>query len=366
MDLKTLKLRIIRIFASSFLLIIGAIILIIWLWPSSPPPFIESLKNATPIGVELTQLTSSSVKKQDVAWSPDGKYLAYVKWYNPEIYLIDVGNKTENRVTNWNGWGNGGLRIFRYSRDGLEIYLKTEGNLWAAPIDGSEQRRITTSSETGMIDGSSYSDEDVVFFAGSHPDALWVVDLETGSQHQLLGNISSEYSSLDFSPDGGKIVFSAGVIGQYDPYNVHIALRHMWVINTDGTEKYQISDKYGEQLRWNPNGSNIAFLREDELWLINPDGTGEEKFPTEAYFIYCLEWSPEGNKLAFWSTEGRHGSCTRLWVVDFANGTQKPILDLTNTSGTWGYNDMAWSPDGNSIALILSGAAGEQVFLLKL
>jgi Tol biopolymer transport system component len=216
--------------------------------------------------------------------------------------------------------------------------------------------------------GARFSEDKCAFFAGEYPAELYVIDLDNGNPDLLAGElVDGLYATLDLSPDGNRIVYSAGIVGQHEPDHINIPLRHMWVINTDGTGQVQISEDYGENLRWSPDGSKIAFLRNDELWLIDPDGTGEEKFPTEAYFIHYLEWSPNGNKLAYWSSEMRHSSCTRLWIVDFTDDTQELVFDITNAGVSWAtYDGMAWSPDGNSIALILSGAAGEQVFLLKL
>jgi Tol biopolymer transport system component len=372
-----------RIFASSFLLIIAAIVLIIWLWPNSPPPFTESLKIATPAGVELTQLTSSSVRKQDVAWSPDGKYLAYVKWYDPEIYLIDIGNRTESQLTHWNGWNTGGFGLLEYSDDGSEMFLGTGGGLWAQSIYGGMPQSLIPSVSAPWGNawvegyGARFSMDKCAFFAGTYPAELYVIDLDDGNPEMLAGELRDGlYATLDLSPDGTRVVYSAGIIGQSEPGYPNMPLQYMWVINTDGTNQTLISEDPGDNLRWSPDGNKIAFLRDGNLWLINPDGTGEETLTTEGDSICRFEWSPDGNKIAYWSMNSGQYSCNSLWTMDMASHSQECVLDLNDTNVyVKSWRGFAWSPDSRSMAFILamtwqsdlsSVSEEQQVFMLTL
>ena len=357
MDFKTVdynarKVKIVRIFASSFILIIGAIILIVWLWPSSPPSMTEILKNATPKGVELTQLTSTSVIKADIAWSPDGNCLAYVKWYNPEIYLINIRQKTESQLTHWNGWGNSGLGLLAYSEDGSALFLGTGGGLWSQPVNGSEPQSLTPNGFPSWFNGygARFSRDKCALFSGEYPAELHVIDLNTRNQTMLVGGLAdSSYATLDISPDGSRVVYSAGIIGQSEPGYPNIPLQHMWVINTDGTGQKQISDTSGGNLRWSPNGSKIAYSYDNKLCQINPDGTNKKESPLQGGSILSFEWSPDGNKIAYWS------SYYALWILNLKDGSQKCILNTEDTGVNWkSWNGMAWSPDSKSIAFVLS------------
>ena len=351
-----------RILASSFLLIIAAIILIIWAWPSSPPPFMKSFEIATPEGVEITQLTSNSFIKQDIAWSPDGKYLAYVKWYNPEIYSIDVVNQTESQLTHWNGWGNAGLGLLDYSDDGSVLFLGTGGNLWAQSVNGNEPQSLIPSVSAPWGNawvegyGARFGKDKCAFFAGTYPTELYVIDLDDGNIDLLVGELAdSLYATLDLSPDGSRVVYSAGIIGQSEPEHINIPLRHMWVINTDGTGQMQISDGYGENLRWSPDGNKIAYLYDNKLWQINPDGTETEEISLQGGNILRFEWSPDGNKIAYWASQSNSDYGHSLWILNLENGSQECALDIENVGVYWKkWQGMAWSPDSKSIAFTLS------------
>ena len=297
-----------------------------------------------------------SGQRTGVAWSPDGKYITYVKWYNPEIYLIDVGNQTESQLTHWNGWNNGGLSLLRYSYDGSAIFLGTTGGLWAQSVNGGEPQSLLPSASAPWGEAwvlgydARFSRDKCAFVVGIYPRSLYVIDLNTGNQTMLVeGLADSSYANLDISSDGSRVVYSAGVIGQSEPGFPNIPLQHMWVINTDGTGQKQISDNSGGNPRWSPDGSKIAYSYDNKLCQIDPDGTNKKETPLQGGSILGFEWSPDGNKIAYWS------SYYSLWILNLKDSSQKCILNTENTGVYWNaWNGMAWSPDSNSIAFILS------------
>lgn len=366
--------KIVSIVSSSFLLVALVIALIVWYWPSPVPPVTEVLKNAlvnsTPSGVELIQLTASSVLKQNVVWSPNGENLSYVKWYQPEIYNINVAQRNESQLTNWKGWGSGGLGLLAYSDDGRALFLGANENLWAQPADGGEPRSLISSSSASWVNGygARFGGGKAAFFTGVSPCDLQVLDLNTGTRTLLAGSLAdSMYASLDISRDGKKIVYTAGVRGQSDPTYPNKPRCYTWTINADGTGKHQIKDKSTSNLRWQPNGSKVAFLFDNELHTINSDGTDEVALISQGDNILRFEWSPDGNSIAYWLSKTDWDYGTSLWILDVRDGAQKCVFDITNTGVYWERNKgMVWSPDSESIGFILSGVGGQQVFVLKL
>jgi dipeptidyl aminopeptidase/acylaminoacyl peptidase len=104
-----------------------------------------------------------------------------------------------------------------------------------------------------------------------------------------------------------------------------------------------------------PDGSTVAYVRNSydvmtdksrqSIWLIDVTtgkqspliaGTGTHSFP---------RWSPDGTRLAYVSSaDGR----AQLYVYWLQTGTSSRITDLTDAP-----EDLAWSPDGRSIAFML-------------
>ena len=145
-------------------------------------------------------------------------------------------------------------------------------------------------------------------------------------------------------------------------------------------------------LRWSPDGTKIAFVYQEDIYVINVDGTGFVRlFDNEENYEPFLSWWPDSEKIIFlkktgkevwewqlfiafldgriepvnlspdvfaipvWSPDGRKiaftGQDTQLWAGDFVNGKVTNTKRLTNNGidgkAIW-YK--CWSEDGSKIA----------------
>jgi hypothetical protein len=126
----------------------------------------------------------------------------------------------------------------------------------------------------------------------------------------------------------------------------------MYTVRGDGSDLRQITDdsmNY-EQLQWSPDGNRIAFIRlipnmpaSRELMVMNLDGSGLQPALTSPPPGVALEirWSPRSdNLLVLWQGE----SLAQLLVVT-PDGTHEIVYEWTPAAGAaWG-----WSPDGERI-----------------
>src|SRR5205085_8393980 len=98
------------------------------------------------------------------------------------------------------------------------------------------------------------------------------------------------WMSLDVSPDGSTIIFD--LLG--DLYTIPM---------TGGTARRLTSGMAWDCMpRWAPDGKTIAFISDrsgsDNLWLMNPDGTGLRAITKETdYALSSPAWSPDGQYL---------------------------------------------------------------------
>jgi Tol biopolymer transport system component len=187
-----------------------------------------------------------------------------------------------------------------------------------------------------------------------------------------------------WSSDGLRIAFSANPHGNYGIY----------VMNADGTSYASVVDSPADETEpaWLPDGSGIAFTRNDALWTIDlqtreearviPDYSrthGLSDFSPAAPFVAftghrTVGWdvfiydraerrvapiteggrscrprfSPDGRKIAFVSSKADGKG--DIWVMN-ADGTEK--TRLTERDATADYYP-AWSPDGLSIVFASS------------
>jgi uncharacterized repeat protein (TIGR01451 family) len=95
-------------------------------------------------------------------------------------------------------------------------------------------------------------------------------------------------------------------------------------------------------------GSNgkIAFESENQIYVMNADGSGKVKLSGGEGLDRNPAWSPDGTKIAF-ERQPRGGGFPAIVVMD-ADGTDQRILSPAGEFET----DPTWSPDGTRIAFV--------------
>jgi TolB protein len=174
--------------------------------------------------------------------------------------------------------------------------------------------------------------------------AIFVVNPDGTSLTNLTPAGSFDMNPV-WSPDGTKILF-----GTNDD---------LYVMNADGSSRVKLADGQGIFIyRWSRDASRIAFVRErkqgpdifEDLWVMNADGSAQLKLASNAV---DPTWSPDGLRIAFASTTAGD---QQLHIIN-ADGTG----DTPLTSSPLRASQPAWSPDGTQIAFV---SVGEKDILL--
>lgn len=145
-------------------------------------------------------------------------------------------------------------------------------------------------------------------------------------------------SRLPESP--GRIVFT-----------VRDGNNDLWTINPDGTGLTRLTaTPNGERsAAWSPDGTKIAFIRsshhQPELWVMDADGTNQVRLTRTSAWEDDPTWSPDGTKIAY------HRSYS-IWVMDADGGNAHDLL-----SGGRGMYP-TWSLDGAKVAYVSDGGSG--------
>jgi len=249
-------------------------------------------------GSNQTRLTTTGSYNSDPAWSPDETRLAFVSYRdgNYEIYTMNADESGSKRLTNNPAadinpkWSPDGTRIaFVSNREGgfYLIFVMNADGLGVKALMATHSSVPNENSPTWSPDGkhiafSSDTDIYVVNADGSNR-----VRLTNNTQSTSLGRVPS-FSELAWSPDGQHIASSYNRDGNDEIY----------VINADGSGLKRLtnnpaSDQYPA---WSPDSKRIAFASNRdgnyEIYVMNADGTGLNHLTNNSADDILPAWAP--------------------------------------------------------------------------
>lgn len=215
-------------------------------------------------------------------------------------------------------WSPDGTQIaFNTSRDGnWEIYLQN--------ADGSQQR-LTYDERQNLSPAWSPDGNKIAFssYDGWHGDVeIYVIERDTDGVWGTPTNLTNYAAAGDFKPSwspDGKIVFNSYRDGNGEVY----------VMNADGSSPTRLTTtpEDDHDAAWSPDGSKIAFTKGTvgdpstyEVYVMNADGSGQTNLTQNTMPDFEAAWSPDGSKIAF--SSDRFGD-RHVFVMD-ADGTTRP------------------------------------------
>jgi Tol biopolymer transport system component len=252
------------------------------------------------------------------AWSPDGRYLAYLSPDRSSLRARDNSRMVSIRTVesgetrelalkldsinqpSWSPDGRSLLAIGSESKnrnDILRIDVQT-GAITAIPKTGIFVRQAMWAR-----DGKS------VFYSGGGMDtsAIFVRNLETGREKELYRTRSID-RSLALSPDGQQLAFSA-----QDGGTQSWVLKALPVAGGEPRELLRIKDPERiTTIAWMPDGRHLLFGKGDEMWRIPVAGGEPQRLGLAMDRLRGLSVHPDGRRIAFTSGAPE----IEVWVME--------------------------------------------------
>ncbi|MDT7540713.1 MAG: eukaryotic-like serine/threonine-protein kinase [Acidobacteriota bacterium] len=184
-------------------------------------------------------------------------------------------------------------------------------------------------------------------------ESLWLRQVATTSDTQIVAPSETRYWGLTFSPDANYVYYTTAG-GNYNSL-----ASDLYQVPALGGVSRKVLDGVTSPVAFSPDGKRFAFVRyvskerdESILMLANADGTGEQKLATRTSGSFSpegLSWSPDGKVIACGAV-GFGG--VRYWnvvTVNVVDGVEKEI-----TPQRWGYQmgQVAWLADGSGLVMV--------------
>ncbi len=247
---------------------------------------------------EIHQLTAAKKSSTNAAWSPDGKWIAFLSDRpgqipgtpdgKKQIYVIAANGGEARQLTKLET----GVNIFAWSPDSKKM---------AFTADDPESKEMKDRKE-------KYGDCEVVHadYSMAH---LWTLEIPKGETsaipepHRLTEGGTFSVGEFSWSPDGSRIAFSA----QRDPDLISSETADIYVVSVGDGKVKKIVDTPGPDRnpKWSPDGKQIAyetsaaskyfFYTNMKIAVVDADG-GTPRVLTDAFDEDpgLIDWAADG------------------------------------------------------------------------
>ncbi len=344
--------------------------------------------------VRVTNMAATGLGAAAPTWSPDGKRLAFTGRPRLDIYVINVDGTGLRNLTNHPAidrqpdWSPDGRRIaFVSDRGGSPA-------IYVMNADGTDPVRLTLSpaSKAGA-ESTAYADE----FPDWSPDGQKIAFTSDRDGNREIYVINADGTGLarltvdptvdanpSWSPDGRQIAFHRRVLGH----------AQIFVMNADGSAPRQLTEASPVSASYSPNwgpaspmrfeagaapapstelralrapqpipgsgrsfGSKIVFLTDrhrpdpvghlghTEIYVMNPDGSGQRRLTHSDGRITNPSISPDGRRIAF---NTQPAAASDIFIMDAGGGEWVRVTNMARMR--FGAVAPTWSPDGMRLA----------------
>lgn len=275
-------------------------------------------------------------KRAHLSWSPDGKYIAYLRGDETVdetediggLYIYDLINNKEQLVI----LGANDMSSQAWSPDGEWLVFGVLAQIYKVRVDGSDLTRLTQNGERDYFapawspDGQwvAYSDRSDQRLGST---GLWIMRSDGDSKRWLTKYVIDK----SWASDGNLFIARNRLIESGN--------NSSWVyeiVFIDGENGYDIATLWTDPqgiistLDYSFSNSELVFYSQHRfegdinIWKINADGSGRTRltFNGGAY----PAWSPDGSTIAYVNIDYFEGG-GYIWLMDADGTNQRPMIE---------------------------------------
>jgi serine/threonine protein kinase len=186
---------------------------------------------------------------------------------------------------------------------------------------------------------------------------LWVRNIATNTDTQLLASFPNEYVGLNFTPDANYLYFTRGASERSA-----VGVRVLYKMPVFGGTPRQLIYDVDSAPSFSPDGSRFVYLRwtpdrkdrSSEIHIADKNGGNDQLLSTSQSAAEPPVWSPQGNQIAWIEIhEPLVDSTVKIFDVVSKKATSiaQPI-GLSFDRGYKGHSNLAWLPDGRHLLIL--------------
>jgi Tol biopolymer transport system component/tRNA A-37 threonylcarbamoyl transferase component Bud32 len=293
----------------------------------------------------LTSPPAGSMGDLGLAYSPDGRQLAFVRWMTGatrDVYAMALPGGVPVRLPA----DTRSIGSICWTADAREIVFEAsvgygQLRLRRMPAAGGKSEPVHGVSDGAAVPAVAARGHRLAYVQASYNSHIHRIDLTEQqmakrSSRRLIASTRFEGGPA-ISPDGTRIAFTS----------VRSGSAQIWLSNSEGTLPVQLTNLEADAVgspSWSPDGRLIAFdstlASNADVFVISPEARQPRRVTTEASEDMLPSWSSDGRSLYFGSN--RSGEW-QVWKTPVEGG---PAAAVTS-SGVAGYE----SPDGKYLYL---------------
>jgi len=296
------------------------------------------------------QLTSGAISYAFPLPSKDGKKLfAVAGLVRGELERYDAKSKTFEPFLSGIS-----AQDVAFSKDGQWVAYVSypEGTLWRSKVDGSDRLQLSFPPLYAMVPSWSPDGKQLLFFdyQTGKPSRIYIVAAEGGTLQELMPSFPQPQGDPVWSPDGNSVAFG-GVLPAVDAI-------HIFDLKTRQVSTLPGSDKLFSP-RWSPDGRYIMGLPADSLGLRLFD------FQTQKWAVLTKTaasypaWSRDGQYVYFLQQQPAPG----VFRIGIRDRKVEQVVNLKGfqMTGYWGLW-LSLAPDDSP--LLLKDAGSQEIVAL--
>jgi eukaryotic-like serine/threonine-protein kinase len=297
-----------------------------------------------------------------LTWAPDGKSLVVSNRLNAafalHLYRLPVSGDAEQLVTD----GPEGAQDVSpaFSPDGRWLaYLRWENGatheLWAVPQPSGKPNLLVT-SPVPITSFAWKPDSRTIVYGGGAISTGELRQVTIDGRRALAPFVLEGASDqITIAPNGARLAY---VLQNLDANIWRLPLDRIRQKNPHPPEKLFASVREEIDPAVSQDGKSIVFVSNRsgqwDLWTGNADGTGLRELAVQSLLPFHPAWSPDIREIAF---ESQSSGKSEIWLVSAARGHPWRLVAMDG-----GAEVPSWSPDGKRVLFYTNAEGSRQIW----